>query len=140
MRNEYIEFLEASTTNEELKKRVDDLLKDAGPKKDETIIGKVIDVAKEYGYDLVHDDFNQSGDETKKMDEDELTAVAGGFGCCVCPVGGAGAANGDGDTGGCGCVLGGGGEFKRKKKNRKKSSGFCRCIGGGYGQTYAHLN
>ncbi len=53
----------------------------------------------------------------RELDLDELDAVAGGVGYCMCPFVGGGTAD-EGEKP-CACVVGGGGQFKNSE---------CRCV------------
>lgn len=118
-------FLEKLGDDEEAKNKLKELDADD---RDACITG-TIEIAKGMGFELVRNDFEQ--EEVSELDEDELSAVAGGATACACAVAGAGA-SGDGLYGGCGCAMGGAGNFYYDVKH-KNIAGFCRCVlaGGG---------
>ena len=81
-------FADEVNKNEELKNKLTAL------NNDETAKGKVIEIAKDYGFTLTEEDFEAKGAEGE-LSEDELNAVAGGF--CVFHGGGGGL--------NCGCAV-----------------------------------
>ena len=94
-------FLEEAGNNEELRER---LLKITNP---DTAVEQTISVAKEYGFTLTEEDFEEETDKTLSLDE--LDAVTGGDTVDVGPaLGGLGEGCGCfivGAVKGCGCFL-----------------------------------
>ena len=93
-------FLAEAEKNEELKAKLEALTDK------DTAVEKVIEIAAEYGFTLMAEDFEQKNGE--ELSADELESVAGGMVCilgssegpysrCACAV--IGAANG------CGCAI-----------------------------------
>ena len=81
-------FLEEVENNEELKAKLSELTDN------DTAVEKAIGIAKDYGFTLTAEDFEQKDGE--ELSADELSAVAGGMTCVV--------ANHD-ENGHCTCVF-----------------------------------
>ena len=117
-------FLEMISKDETLKQKVlacKDLEKD-------DVVRSVIALAKEMGIELTEADIIVEKEADGELAEEELTAVAGGFGC-GCPLvgGGGGTDDRDGHTDGCACVgYGQGGDGRANDTN-------CVCYVGGCG-------
>ena len=97
-------------------------LKEIGEKHQTEMQAKMTELLKEYGVELIEDDFKVP---TKELSEDELAAIAGGGGC-----GCWGAGGGGGDSLACACVAPGVGMTGADLKY-----GGCACLGHGAGAT-----
>ncbi len=113
MTNQAKEFIKAVQSNEELKMKFEALSQSIQGKDIQTahaeVMQPVLELAKEYGYQLREDDFQLSQEE---LLDDELEAVAGGR-SCTCIVLGAGKCTStfaeDSLTQACVCILAGNG-------------------------------
>ena len=133
MREELKKFLEEVSKNEELKQK----LKALNEMEKEKAIEAIITFAKEAGYTLVPEDFEEKTPERELTDE-EVEAVSGGKKynfdetTCYCFLGGGGGGtdSSDGEIFGCGCVAYGEGGCRGEDGLLS-----CDCIGIGVGTT-----
>ena len=87
----------------------------------------LIELAKESGIELSEADFVEQPVESEELDMEELGAVVGGAGICLCAMAGGGADAENGKTYGCACVgYGQGGDGRISDAN-------CACVAMGEG-------
>ena len=118
------EFLKLLSSNSEVKEKAM-VCNELGK---ENVLSALIVLAKENGIELSEADFVEQPVESEELDMEELGAVVGGAGICLCAMAGGGGTDAEnGKTYGCACVgYGQGGDGRISDAN-------CACVAMGEG-------